>query len=387
MLSRLLATYLMLGLALTGTTQSASAEIADGPTKPTVHVWEPCAFDIPVGAADELIRKVAGQGYTQTRRFTDSSDDTSYHPCTRADWDALDDDGGILLVDTHGGEDDDSGFVTVAWSRDGNSLFNPNGGGWADADSDGQIDAYMFVAEDPDEEGLYYVAVTHQWFDGNWVDIVPNNAIVAMCACYSARGIQQTNSVIDNLWSRTAIGYVGEVGYDQGILDIDLFFGRMNGQYADGEERKALAAYVAGGFSSTFRMVGDPDMTLCPAPADCYPGNDGTVNDLVGTAWINFDSFLDSSQPASQALTVTFTGACEIWDIHFHPSQYSEDPLCRSRQLRFCWRYVGDPCHPSFTITATAHAQYIHAWGGGGQQMDADGINPNGGTATWSFHY
>jgi len=384
--------FLIIVAVQTITVSSAEGAISFCPTKTEIHIWEPCAFNLGIIPGSQLDARIhqtsSAQGYTTLVRRQDLTNDTSYDDCIRSRWDDFDVNCGVLLVHSHGGVRSSASFVAAAYSKDETVLFNPAGGGWADSDSNGSVDFGMFVAESTAISGQHYVGITRTWFENSWFRLQDNMTIAVISACDSAKYYQESYSILDALNTQAAFGYRDCVLVADMGPDVSRLFGLMNGNLGSGNCRKAGDAYAAGGYSEYFLMIGSTDSTLCPAPADFNPGNDGSGGP-VGTAYINLDSFIEGVGPVGDSvLKVDVSqGNCEISDKKFEPSQSSEDPLNRSRQVRFTYKYKGDLCNPAYTITVTAKAAGIKAWGGGGQQMDGDKSAPNGDDVTWSFHY
>jgi hypothetical protein len=158
----------------------------------------------------------------------------------------------------------------------------------------------------------YIVCVSNSWFENNWKsmrDIV--NGITVFLVCHGGDGGQE-GSPVGNAGGRVMLGYKGSITDGRSQMDMLVYFARINGSFENGNKRTAGKAFDGGnGYNTNLVMYGKDWTTLGPSPA--LVGKT-LLQSGKGSATIIFDTFMDSSSPANDAVTITSgSGSARRW--------------------------------------------------------------------------
>ncbi|MDZ7617412.1 MAG: hypothetical protein U1E05_10425, partial [Patescibacteria group bacterium] len=252
------------------------------------------------------------QGFVRRRYRAEPDPESGHVPCT---YEALKEaaNAGILVMHSHGHA---GYFIGIR------------------LDTEEDVRTWLGLETDqPPPEGIQIATttvgdaiarITVRWIKNNWETARrANHSIGFFFGCRSAEALTlpgpfEGESVLTVAGGRVNFGYSGTTNYEKDADDAQLLLRRMNGRTDEGQLRTAGQAFTAGAFNQGFTMAPEANApaswtTLCAAPYErfpseaqsgfaTYPQEHQHAGQELGFGGIIFDSYMDSSISAGQAL-------------------------------------------------------------------------------------
>jgi hypothetical protein len=374
-----------------------SAETASSPQYATYATWEPYSIgknskegsnlgDVGFDSLKPEIdaTEVHSQGYTLIKRYRTGVLATTAGDCTRAAWDALPSQVGVVLFVTHGNPRFIDAFVASTMEA-------------ANEWMDSGIDSADMEVRFSKQHDCWNVLVHPAWFKRNFASFFTNNAsIVYFSTCHSGSFlVDRGEQVFQSVGGNVAIGYDDEVTNTRAALDISHMFQSMNGTRPDNLGGQWRLASIATDqrvlYDIAFTRKIAHETTLCPAVA--YPtlsniAPQGSGTPASGAGKIIFDTSVDTVHvAATDALTFSVSGTVDITQVEWNGDH----------EIDFHWQAApssGAYGPPTFKVTVTAVAAKVLAFPGN-QQLDGGDLSsdtsapsafaPNAVDFKWSF--
>jgi hypothetical protein len=372
----------VIAAATIGAVRRGVAEVAYSPRSNKIVVWEPFAWQLPTAAADNVIKRTTDaqkQGYVVHRRSQDTAPgDGSWGTCDPAAFHLMAARSGIAIVVAHayfegsfcavafeGGEKDKRAKkLAHDWQH---GLLRKKGT---------KVEWAQWVNPDLD---AWVVSASPEWIAENWqAGFKDSRTIVAMIVCGSS-------DLLSPLGARLRLGYEDcPLSYAE---DMDILFGRMNGQLEKGTCRRSEQAMGKGGFPDKgFVHKQDGSTTLCPSVEDTvgatyhfFPWGSGAG--YSGTGYVVFDTHLHTEGVNAKDALVAEVLAGSVL----------VDNFAWAGDNKITFTYKALDCNP-YQVMMYAKGAVIKAEGGTELKLDGgeagaggEGIAPNEDDFKWGF--
>ncbi|MCD4725604.1 MAG: VWA domain-containing protein, partial [Bacteroidales bacterium] len=344
-----------------------SGEAAYSPDGNFLYVYSPCAFD-QIACPDDIYLNVSSyiekqSYYTTTCIFKDQTcgdDNPGY--CTLENFKNCEY-AAFLYVLTHG-EIGGIGGIFMQTPQEADKWYQGE-----------QNISTMVTNNYPNCK--YMVHVEPQWFSENWKNTLnQSKAIVILGICYSYPNIT------DSVGGSVVFGYPGLSYADNKKINDGILLNRMNGTFGNGNFRTAKASFNIGGFKDGLKMVGEGNITLCPATEVFEPDN-GEFVQSSGTGYFMVDTYCRDLVPATEALTFVVNDSANspiITNVEWVSTNG------KANAITFDWDFSE---YKYFEVIVKANADKFISWGwsGGGHILDGDGKTPNGDDVIYTFYH
>lgn len=285
--------------------------------------------------------------------------------------------GGISLWSSHGVEssEDDQGYILVAYFKSteteingllnnwfgGNDMsgfgvieaINPNENNWG-----GDTPPFILVA---------YPEVANSLWKPN-IDTFNCITMISSCNSYQNGFVQACGT------NGATFGYNDVVMGITTNINNKALLKRLNGTKSTFGNyfRNTSSAYNDYPFSNLKMHPPNANITLCPATKEIFPANNTIVPPVITQGYFEIDTWCDASKPVEEALIFEVSGDIVITNYYWENGTSG-----KSNKIIYNW--VGT----QGSVTVHVHTDKIVAYGGGGQQLDFDGVTPNGETGVY----
>ncbi len=207
-----------------------------------------------------------------------------------------------------------------------------------------------------------------------------NNAISILSICHS-----YTNGWVDACSGGICFGYDDNTNYFFDVYSNNReLLQRMNGTCVSPITNEPIYREAHDAYESMpvhyddFIYRSNSLVRLCPATKEYYPENNAILPPGVTSGFFETDTWCDATQPAWQALKLEFSNG----DLSYNQTTdvYWNNPdNGKSNKIIYNWTGTHG------NVTVKLNPDKIVAYGGGEQQLDFDGVIPNGEEGSYSF--
>ena len=326
--------------------------IAYSPYGMYVYTWEPANYELNSAPVTAVTSEVADSGYdVELCRFKDTTgENDNLEGCTRAHFDSLGN-GAILAVHTHVFETNHHEFLAVTTGTEGVA--------------DAWINGDPHLIKYQQENGTWHIWADDVFIQNHWkADLDCRKSIVFFFGCCGADCLLQAAG------GQVGFGYVEDIDYTVEQADAHWLLRRMNGKDCSANDRVAKRAYDVGGFSYSFKLVGNGFSTLCPTCTAFGPcGNSVPLARRNGVAI--FDTYLDSTANPEDVLPAS------------HDGWFSGKRWFGNASGKFGISFDYDSTWADLSIIGPLCTTKVND--DNSQTLDADRVAPLGGNIDWSF--